>query len=253
MTVWKSACGRMELRLGNYREVLADVEQVDAVITDPPYSERTHAGLRSGSSTYNKKNKQETISYASWPPAAHVALGAWIVLLDPCWAVVFGDHRSQADVSRGLTGRYVFAPVGWVKPDGPRLTGDGPCVSMEWIVVSRVSDRSRWSITGGSKPGRYLVQNNNAPDKRGSRFVGQKPMAGMRALVRDYSRPGDLVCDPCAGSGTTLLAAAIEGRRAIGSEVDPDTFRRAVERLSQGYTSDLWSPQETKAEQGDLF
>lgn len=48
-----------------------------------------------------------------------------------------------------------------------------------------------------------------------------KPEWLMRALVRDYSRAGDLVCDPLAGYGTTLHAAIAEGRRAIGSERDP--------------------------------
>jgi len=43
--------------------------------------------------------------------------------------------------------------------------------------------------------------------------------------------PGDLVCDPCAGGGTTLLAAVLEGRRAIGAELDCATFEKAVKRL----------------------
>lgn len=46
----------------------------------------------------------------------------------------------------------------------------------------------------------------------------------------------DLVCDPCAGGATTLLAAAIEGRRAIGAERDPATFASAQRRLACGYT-----------------
>jgi DNA modification methylase len=52
----------------------------------------------------------------------------------------------------------------------------------------------------------------------------------MRALVRDYSRPGDLIVDPCMGSATTILAAVIEGRRAIGAEMDPKTLRRLSSR-----------------------
>jgi site-specific DNA-methyltransferase (adenine-specific) len=63
----------------------------------------------------------------------------------------------------------------------------------------------------------------------------------MEVIVRDYSRPGDLVIDPCAGGATTLLAAARNGRRAIGAEMDRDTFDKAVARLSQGYTAPLFA------------
>jgi hypothetical protein len=46
--------------------------------------------------------------------------------------------------------------------------------------------------------------------ERGSRIVGVKPVSLLQAIVQDYSRRDDLIVDPCAGSGTTLLAAAIE-------------------------------------------
>jgi len=69
-----------------------------------------------------------------------------------------------------------------------------------------------------------------------SKHPGSKMLAPMRKLIRDYTIKGDLICDPFAGSGTTLLAAAMEGRRAIGAEVSPETFELAVKRLSAGYT-----------------
>ena len=59
-------------------------------------------------------------------------------------------------------------------------------------------------------------------------------------------------CDPCAGGGTTLLAAAIEGRRAIGAELDPDTYAKAVERLSRGYTPAMLAAEPVTGEQGGL-
>lgn len=66
--------------------------------------------------------------------------------------------------------------------------------------------------------------------------VGGKPLGLMQAIVRDYSRPGDLVVDPFAGSGTTALACAIEGRRCITSEKDPKHYAIAKKRLDRGYT-----------------
>ena len=66
-------------------------------------------------------------------------------------------------------------------------------------------------------------------------------MWAMRALVRDYTRVGDLVCDPLAGGATTLLAALTESRLALGSEVDADTHAAATGRLERGYTTDLFA------------
>jgi hypothetical protein len=45
-----------------------------------------------------------------------------------------------------------------------------------------------------------------------------KPLALMRAIAADYTREGDLVCDPTCGAGTTLRAAIELGRRAVGGD-----------------------------------
>ena len=41
-----------------------------------------------------------------------------------------------------------------------------------------------------------------------------------RRIVAEYSRPGQLVVDPMAGTGTTLVEAALAGRRAVGVELE---------------------------------
>lgn len=55
----------------------------------------------------------------------------------------------------------------------------------------------------------------------------QKPVELGRYLVRTYSNEGDLVLDNTSGSGSFLIAAALEGRRFIGIEknTDGETFR----------------------------
>lgn len=60
----------------------------------------------------------------------------------------------------------------------------------------------------------------------------QKPLALLRFLVKCHSEPGDLVGDFFCGSGTTLLAAAMEGRRAFGCDISADAVRLAHTRLA---------------------
>ena len=59
----------------------------------------------------------------------------------------------------------------------------------------------------------------------------QKPLCVLTPLIQCFSRPGDLVLDPFCGSGSTLLAAKLQGRRFIGIELDPGYYECAQERL----------------------
>jgi site-specific DNA-methyltransferase (adenine-specific) len=61
----------------------------------------------------------------------------------------------------------------------------------------------------------------------------QKPLELVRLLVAAACRPGGLVVDPFAGSGTTLVACEALRRRWLGCEVDPDFQRLIVDRLAQ--------------------
>ncbi|WP_432839349.1 TRM11 family SAM-dependent methyltransferase [Dactylosporangium sp. CA-092794] len=54
----------------------------------------------------------------------------------------------------------------------------------------------------------------------------------LRPLIAELSKPGDLVFDPFAGWGTTLIACAAEGRRGIGVEISPSRVEQARERLA---------------------
>ena len=60
----------------------------------------------------------------------------------------------------------------------------------------------------------------------------QKPLDLMRYLVRTFTNKGDTVLDCCFGSGTTGLAAVMEGRWFVGIERDEGYFKIAEDRLS---------------------
>ncbi len=222
--------GPVELRLGDWREVLADIE-LDSLITDPPYSERTAKGQRSGrTSEWIGSSGHSHIDYGFVTEEnVHELVTTFAPLIDR-WLVMFGDHISvswalDAAITEGL---YDFAPIQWVKPDAaPRVLAEGPSPGSEHIAVAR----TRKAFRPGER--RFRRGYYAGPSRNRGVVVGGKPTWLMRALVRDYSRPGDIVCDPYAGGATTLIAAALEGRRAIGAELDPETFGKACARIER--------------------
>jgi adenine-specific DNA-methyltransferase len=59
----------------------------------------------------------------------------------------------------------------------------------------------------------------------------QKPVSIFTPLLAAFTTPGDVVLDPFAGSGSTLVAARIMGCRGVGIEIDPAHHRTALARL----------------------
>lgn len=243
----------IDLRLGRYQDVLGDVE-CDALIVDAPYSERTHVSHSARTEILGTGNtcerdarwaarggKRGTIEYPRWDAGTvrafvehwHPRTRGWFVTItDHVLAPIWAAELERFD-------RYVFSPLACVDAGSRvRLVGDGPSQWSVWAIVARPRTVAKW----GTLPGAYVVpagQRGATADRK--TVIGGKPMWLMRSLVRDYSRPGDLVCDPCAGGGTTLLAAAIEGRRAVGAEMLPEHYELARARIGRGYTPTLFT------------
>lgn len=65
------------------------------------------------------------------------------------------------------------------------------------------------------------------------RHPSEKPVALMRQIIESSTVLGETVFDPFAGSGSTLVAAVLEGRKAIGIELDADYCALATERVRE--------------------
>jgi site-specific DNA-methyltransferase (adenine-specific) len=52
-------------------------------------------------------------------------------------------------------------------------------------------------------------------------------------LIADFTKPGDLIIDPYAGSCSTLIAARASGRYAVGIELDASYIGPAIARLKE--------------------
>ncbi len=81
----------------------------------------------------------------------------------------------------------------------------------EWTVWS-FPDRGDWATHIGNYRGNW------------SPYI-------PRNLIEKYTNPGDLVCDPMVGSGTTLVECKLLGRRAVGIDVNPNAAMVTMNRL----------------------
>ena len=213
----------LDLRLGPWQTALVGVDEVDAAIFDAPYSAKVHEGNDAvegvagntvlGYGSLDVAGVREHVEH--WSPRVRG------------WYVSITSHDLWPAWCEALeaAGRYVFSPIPLIDEGmAVRLQGDGPSSWTCWVCVAR--PRSRDMAKWGTLRGAYR---RRAGDERSKRRGG-KPLNVMREIVRDYSRPGDLVLDTHAGGGTTLLAAMLEGRRAIGAEVDEEAWHDARER-----------------------
>jgi site-specific DNA-methyltransferase (adenine-specific) len=211
-----------ELRLGRWQDVFCGAVSADALIFDAPHSERTHASKarrNDGSSAegcapgYDYLTPDEVHAFVThWSPRCR----GWMVsitddVLAPVWRAAYR-----------AAGRYAFAAVPCVITGMTcRMRGDGPSSWAVYAMVSRPATRE--FASWGTLPGAHV-----GPRQRGAKGGRGKPQWLLDQLVRDYTRPGDVVIDPFAGWATTLIAAVKQGRIGIGAELDRDAYRKAV-------------------------
>jgi len=206
------------LYLGDYRVRLSDRRRAFtglpriAVITDPPYGRRTHEGQHA---------LRADVPYAHWTPEDVAEFVTWATRTATTWvcAMTSDDLIGAYRDAYRAAGWYDFAPVPILRHI-PRLTGDGPASCAVYLMVARPRQVTRC----GSLPGWYMAEAEHIG------HPGAKPVALMQRIVADYTAPGDLVVDPCAGMGSTLVAAW-PTRHAVGCEIDEAVWRRAKARL----------------------
>ncbi len=211
---------------GDCLDVLPTLAGVDHVITDPPYSDASHAMHDAGKRWAQRQDglvRAELRFDSIDGPYIESVLNAVAVAR---WAVFTMDERiaSWLRVSQPRGFKYVRTGV-WVKPGSmPQFTGDRPAMGYEPVVIMHAAgSRTRWN--GGGRAGVWQF-----PPVHGEHPT-QKPLALYRSFVELFTDPGEVILDPFMGSGTTLLAALNLGRRAIGIEREEKWCEAAAKRL----------------------
>ncbi len=105
----------------------------------------------------------------------------------------------------------------------------------------------RDTMAYGKQEKAVLVKNDNGlryprsvqyfvtAESEGKYHPTQKPVALFEWLIKTYTNEGEIILDPCIGSGTTAISAIRTGRRFIGFEKDSNYFKKACERIKEEY------------------
>lgn len=223
---------------------------VDAIVTDPPYcSGSVSEAGRQGADGQGLRSNSESAKRFGWFKADNMGTAglAWLLraiafestrlLRDGGSLCVFCDWRMVANIepaieSSGLRFRNLLV---WDKG----TMGLGTGFRMQHELALHFTNGSGASFYDRSVGNVLRARRVHVSDRE---HPTQKPVDLMAQIIRVVSPPGGMVVDPFAGSGSTLVACALEGRRAIGVERDREYVGIATRRVAEASTQTRIDP-----------
>lgn len=214
------------LYCGDNREILPTLGPVDHVITDPPFGEHTHGNAKSNRT---KGHGNKTIDFAAIDFAAIDFVLRSLGPLCRRWLIATMDWRHISAIALATPEPWEFVRFGvWVKTNPmPQISADRPANGWDGICyLHKSGTRKRWN--GGGGHGNWI-----GPLVTDGAHPTGKPIAMLIDWVGLFTDEGETILDPFAGSGTTGVAAKLNGRKAILIERDEKYCEVAAKRLQQ--------------------
>jgi hypothetical protein len=179
----------IEIRNGDFKTVLDDLKEIDAIITDPPYP----------------KEFIQCFSDLSLYASEHLKADGFLA----CYSGQYNFPEVIQRLSEHLTYVWTFC----LYHVGKTQLVNGVNIMCGWkpvLIFSKGKKKMRFSA--------YDVLESKQMEKASHEW--QQSESGVEKLVEIFSEPGQLIVDPFAGSGTFLKVSKDLGRRAIGAELN---------------------------------
>jgi DNA modification methylase len=202
-------------------EVLPDLS-ADLLLTDPPYGLRAARaeafgnGVKRHMTGYvvGKMIPKRDYGDAAWDDSPVDDATLLLAFSKAPWQIVWGGNYFNLPKTRCW--------LLWDKLRGDTHYADG---EMAWTNLDNTVRIIRWRWNG------FLTEDSNPRDERV--HPTQKPVAVMHWCIRQAPDSCKTILDPWMGSGTTLYASKLLGRRAIGIEISEPYCEIAAKRLAQ--------------------
>lgn len=208
---------------GDCLEVMAGMADasVDAIVTDPPYGtghwKRPIAGAGSDPSGHYQRAEWDTFSLSWLPDALRVSRGPVLTFIPQTRLPEMFDYCAGLNVPWRLLIWAKSDPK--PRPAGQVAWGTEPIVALRGLRAAGGKD---WFAASAPRLNR---------DREAVGHPHQKPVSLMSWLCALACPAGGTILDPFAGSGTTGVAALLEGFEFVGIEQHPPYAALARQRL----------------------
>lgn len=185
-------------------------KSIDLILTDPPYGKKADRGTNGFGAAKNRR-------YA----------GGWDGMIPPpeLFKEMFRVARNLIIFGGNYFGHLLPPSNCWIFWD---KKGD--------VAFQNPFADGELIYTTFKKPVKRIIfkQQGFITDSKDKRYhPTQKPTELVQMLIEQFSEPGQLICDPFLGSGTTAVAAVKADRHYIGWEIDPGYFQICCDRLDE--------------------
>lgn len=224
------------MRCGSCLEILPEMDenQFDFILTDPPY------GIGADSDGY----RDRTVHHHNYDDSPENAKAILQTILTEGFRItkpkanlmIFTDikhfHWLCEAASMMAWSPWRF-PIIWQKSVAEGLVPWGRNGFIHTYDVIFFATKGR---RGLNEP---LLDILNFPrvSRSDRQYAAEKPVPLLSKLIEHATLPGDIVFDPCAGSGSTLVAAKLLKRHALGLEIDQSVVDLANMRINEEPTA----------------
>ena len=207
---------RNQIIEGESAQVLKELPagSVDLIVTDPPYlvnyRDRDRRSLLNDTNAGGVMPVFDPMARAMKPDSYAICFAGWSAL-------------PQFTAAWEQEGLRIVSQIIWKKRYASRKS------------FTEYRHETAYVLAKGrpAKPSQPLPSVMDWVYSRNLRHPTEKAVQVLAPLIRSFSKPGDLVCDPFCGSGSTCVAAALNGRDYLGIELDPQYIMPARAYISE--------------------
>lgn len=236
-SVEHSVIGNCTLYCGDCMDVLPSIDNIDVVVTDPPYEETALAWDKVTDGWQNAIEANCVWVFGSYRSLSQLDMTEWTFAQDVIWEKHNGSgcHNDRFRKVHEIALQFYKGPWAEIykKPvftmDAKKRTiikknGPSHFRPIEGETIYKVED-------GGPRLQRSVIHARSCHGHAVHKT--QKPLEILKPLI-EYSCPPDgTVLDPFMGSGSTGVACVAAGPSFIGIEKDPDIFEIACKRIKE--------------------